>query len=150
MRSKLQELAGTDLNNGDGKSTELVGPSLQQLPKLGVAYADLYRALKIQESLYSTLTTEYEMAKVEEAKDTPKVRVLDPPDLPGKRLAPDRGLLIIGFLFFAFLLGCLWSLLSERWMALDPLDARKMLALSIMCAVQTDFRRLLSIFGRKN
>ena len=57
-------------------------PSIRQLPLLGVAYADLYRRIKIQEAVYETLTKQYELAKVQEAKEIPTVKVLDPGELP--------------------------------------------------------------------
>jgi len=35
--------------------------------------------LKVQETLYALLTSQYEQAKIAEARDTPTVQVLDPP-----------------------------------------------------------------------
>ncbi len=52
---------------------------MRKLPLLGVTYADLYRETKIQEAVLETLTREYEMAHVKEAKKIPTVKVLDPP-----------------------------------------------------------------------
>ena len=43
-------------------------PSIRELPLLGYTYTDLYRRVKIQEAVYETLTKQYELAKVEEAK----------------------------------------------------------------------------------
>jgi uncharacterized protein involved in exopolysaccharide biosynthesis len=63
-------------------------PSLRKLPLLGVTLADLYRRTKAQEAVIETLTREYELTKVQEAKDIPKVEVLDvanPPDRNGSR-----------------------------------------------------------------
>ena len=55
-------------------------PSIRELPALGVGYADLYRNTKVQEAIFQTLTQEYELAKVwRKAKETPSVKVLDPP-----------------------------------------------------------------------
>jgi len=57
-------------------------PSIRKLPLLGVTYADLYRKTKVQEAVFETLTQEYELAKVQEAKEIPSVKVLDSPNVP--------------------------------------------------------------------
>jgi uncharacterized protein involved in exopolysaccharide biosynthesis len=75
-------------------------PSLRKLPLLGVAYADLYRETMIQEAVLETLTKEYEMAKIEEAKEIPTVKVLDVAEIPDKKTFPPR--LLILFLGTAF------------------------------------------------
>lgn len=112
-------------NGGDAES---MYPSIRQLPVLGVRYADLYRQTKVEEAVFQTLTQEYELAKVEEAKETPTVKVLDPPNLPEKKSFPPRGLIALGGMVFAGVLGVLWVVGSESWRQLDPQDARKILA----------------------
>ena len=64
----------TECHNQQGDS---IYPSIRQLPLLGVGYADLYRRTRVQETVFESLTKEYEMAKVEEAKEIPTVKVLD-------------------------------------------------------------------------
>jgi hypothetical protein len=44
------------------------------LPLLGVTYVDLSRETKIQETVYVLLTQQYELAKVQEAKEIPTVK----------------------------------------------------------------------------
>jgi uncharacterized protein involved in exopolysaccharide biosynthesis len=123
LRGKLQQLAGTagQVDGGD----QLLSPSLEQLPSVGVGYEDLYRNLKLQEGLFTELSTQYELARVEEAKETPAVRVLDPPSLPEKRISPSRVLLVVGLTIFMFSVGCTWASLSSLWGALSPVDPRK-------------------------
>ena len=53
-------------------------PTMRNLPLLGAKYADYYRRTKIQETVFELLTEQYELAKVQEAKETPSVKVLDP------------------------------------------------------------------------
>lgn len=55
-------------------SDKSIYPSIRQLPLLGVSYADLFRATKVQEAIFETLTREYELAKVEEAKEMALVK----------------------------------------------------------------------------
>src|SRR5207249_1950491 len=50
-------------------------PSIRKLPLLGVTYADLYRRTRVQEAVFESLTKEYELAKVQEVKEIPTVKV---------------------------------------------------------------------------
>ena len=45
-------------------------PHLRAIPALAVQWADLYRRVRTQETMYELLTQEYEMARIEEAKST--------------------------------------------------------------------------------
>ena len=74
------------------------------VPEVGLQYARLFRELKLQETLMEFLLPQYEQAKIQEAKDTPTVQVLDkavPPDLRAK---PKRAIMVImvGFISFIF------------------------------------------------
>lgn len=102
-------------------------PTIRSLPLLGAKYGDYYRRAKIQETVFELLTQQYELAKVQEAKETPSVKVLDPGRIPEKKSFPPR--LVIMFLgtFLALALAMVWVVGSARWEATDPLDPRKAL-----------------------
>lgn len=131
LRRQLGKMGGQPGAAGaamDGGDAEWMYPSIRQLPVLGVSYADLYRKTKVEEAVFQTLTQEYELAKVKEAKETPTVKVLDPANVPEKKSFPHRGLIGLGGALFAGVLGVLWVVGSESWRQLDPQDARKILA----------------------
>ena len=69
-------------------------PSITELPVLGYTYYDLYREAKIRETVYEFLTQQYELAKVQEAKELPTVRVMDPAVKPERKSAPRRTLIV--------------------------------------------------------
>ena len=48
-------------------------------------WADLYRQTKIRETVVELLTQQYEMARIQEAKEIPSVKVLDPASTPERR-----------------------------------------------------------------
>jgi uncharacterized protein involved in exopolysaccharide biosynthesis len=129
LNSQLQKLGG----QSDGQSTPADGhaalyPSIRKLPLLGVPYADLYRRTKVQESVYETLTQEYELAKVAEAREIPSVKVLDAPDVPEEKVFPPRRLIAILGALLAFL-GCsAWILGKSRWDTINPESPSKLLA----------------------
>ena len=71
------------------------------------------------------LTGQYELAKVQEAKETPSVKVLDPGRIPEKKSFPPR--LVIMFLgtFLVSAMSVVWVLGSANWKEVDPQDPRK-------------------------
>ena len=77
---------GESATEVSGQPSDSLYPSIRKLPLLGVTYADLYRQAKIQEVVLETLTKEYEMAKVQEAKEIPTVKVLDAANILRKEI----------------------------------------------------------------
>src|SRR5258706_4159514 len=94
LQKKLNEIgsAGTE---GGAKADDSLYPSIRRLPILGVTYADLYRRTKIEETVYELLTEQYEMAKVQEAKEIPSVKILDAAIVPTKKTFPPRAVITV-------------------------------------------------------
>jgi len=87
-------------------------PAMITVPLLALDYGRLMRELKVQETLYGMLTSQYEQAKIAEVRDTPTVQVLDsaiPAEIKSKPRIP-LNMMIAGVLalflsiFLAFLL----------------------------------------------
>src|SRR6185312_8644126 len=98
LRHQLEKMGGkfdSNVPTGTSRDDQSMYPSIRRLPLLGVKYADLYRATKVEEAVFETLTQEYELAKVQEAKETPSVKVLDPPNIPEKKSYPPRLLVMV-------------------------------------------------------
>lgn len=70
-------------------------PTLQEVPDLALRYLRLRRDVEIQNTVYTMLTNEYEKARIEEARDTPVVQVLDHAQKPNLRSKPKRKILTI-------------------------------------------------------
>jgi uncharacterized protein involved in exopolysaccharide biosynthesis len=133
LQLQLQKMGGKSGTAADAEApdTESLYPSIRRLPLLGVNYADLYRRTKVQEAIFESLTQEYEYARVEEAKEIPTVKVLDPANIPGKKSFPPR--LLIAFLFALMgLAGGIVGLFARaRWDAADPNDPGKIFATEV-------------------
>jgi uncharacterized protein involved in exopolysaccharide biosynthesis len=134
LRSQLQKLGGKSgveppSNGGDGQT---VYPSIRELPLLGVGYADLYRRTKVEETIFESLTEEYELAKVEEAKETPSVKVLDPPDVPEKKSFPPRMAIALVCSVLALVGGAFFVLARAQWDRTDSNHPGKVLAREII------------------
>lgn len=74
------------------------------VPEVGRRYAELIREVKVQETVWQLLNQQYYTTKIQEARDTPTVQMLDEPVPPEKRSKPNRKLLVLvaGFLTFTF------------------------------------------------
>jgi uncharacterized protein involved in exopolysaccharide biosynthesis len=143
LKSELSKLSGSSApepDNTPGNNSELY-PSLRQLPRLAVPYANLYRRVRIQETVFELLSQQYEMARVEEAKDTPVVAVIDQPLVAEKKSFPPRLLVILVLTTFAVGGTAFYLLMQRSWQLVDPSDPRKMLALQIGASVQSRLRR---------
>jgi capsule polysaccharide export protein KpsE/RkpR len=134
LETQLEKLGGKDESTSltEAEKNDPLYPSIRRLPLLGVTYADLYRRTKVQEAVFETLTQEYELAKVQEAKEIPTVKVLDPPNLPDKKSFPPRTLLVLLGTVLAFSCGVTWVFGSALWEAVDPADPRKALAQEVL------------------
>ena len=130
LESQLNKIGG----KGESTSSENPArndplyPSIKKPPLLGVTYAEFRLKTKVQEALFETLTQKYELAKVQEAKEIPSVKVLDPPNLPDKKSFPPRPLIVVLVTALAFSCGVAWVFGSARWERTDPADPWKLLA----------------------
>ncbi|HEV2990299.1 MAG TPA: hypothetical protein VG759_17800 [Candidatus Angelobacter sp.] len=101
-------------------------PSVKNLPLIGVQWTDLYRSTKIHETVFELLTQRYEVARIQEAKDMPTVKVLDPPSVSQRRYPPESQVIFLGAIL-SFFLACIGVYLRDRWNRLDPHDPRRVL-----------------------
>jgi uncharacterized protein involved in exopolysaccharide biosynthesis len=139
LRKQLERLGGTQPKEVNGVSPSasqpadppnaqaagLPYPTIRSLPLLGAKYADYYRRAKIQETVYELLTEQYELAKVQEAKETPSVKVLDPARIPEKKSFPPRLVIVLLGTFLVSALSVVWVLGAARWEEVDSQDPRK-------------------------
>ena len=121
-------------------------PRLRQLPRLAVTYADLYRRVKVQETVFELLTQQYELARIEEAKDIPVVSVIDPPAIPEKKSFPPRVILALCLTLLGFSLASAAILVHDRWAGLSADDPGRLLGEDILSALG----RRARIFSAKN
>ncbi len=144
LRQQLEKLGGTgsDGQAGSHSETEATYPAIRKLPLLGVTYADLYRRVKIQEAVFEALSQQYEMAKVQEAKEIPSIKVLDAPVVPERKSFPPRLLIMLSTSFLAFICGAIWVLGDARWQGRDRQDAGVIFTEEVLAAVQERAHRI--------
>jgi uncharacterized protein involved in exopolysaccharide biosynthesis len=137
LQHQLEKLGGKgeSATSISGQPGDSLYPSIRKLPLLGVTFADLYRRTKIQEEVLETLTKEYELAKVQEAKEIPTVKVLDTANVPGKKSFPPRLLIIFLGTALAIAGASTWVFGKTRWLETDANDPRKMFAQEVFSTV---------------
>jgi uncharacterized protein involved in exopolysaccharide biosynthesis len=120
LRKQLQIMESGKVGKNRSAGDRL-RPAITSVPALALEYGRLMRDLKVQETLNALLVSQYEQAKLTEARDTPTVQVLDPAVPAEKKSRPkiSLNLLIAGLL--SLLIGIFWAFVRE---ALDRRKAR--------------------------
>jgi uncharacterized protein involved in exopolysaccharide biosynthesis len=75
--------------------------NISSSPSLEMRVQEMGREIDLQNSLYVTLKTEYEKAKIDEVEREDMVQQIDRPSIPSKLTRPRRALSLILSLFFA-------------------------------------------------
>jgi uncharacterized protein involved in exopolysaccharide biosynthesis len=143
LKHQLEKIGGKgeDTSTPAGQQDTLY-PSIRKLPILGVTYADLYRRTRVQEAVFETLTKEYEMAKVQEVKEIPAVKVLDYPNIPEKKSFPPRMLILFLGMTLSFAATTIWVFGKTTWEQTDSNDPRKLFAREVLTTVKATIPHL--------
>jgi uncharacterized protein involved in exopolysaccharide biosynthesis len=137
LQNELRKLTGSHgAASGDLEAGQLY-PSLKELPLLGVRYSELYRRAAIQQTIYEVLTKQYEVAKVEEAKEIPMVKVLDLPDYPERRSFPKRWLVVMIGTLLSMIGVVAWILVRELWREAGDTHPAKAAILHVLASLRT-------------
>jgi len=139
LRRQLEKNLGSksgQVGAANSQNQQSLYPSMRELPALGVGYADLYRNTKIQEIVFQTLTQQFELAKVQEAKETPSVKVLDSPDVPGKKSFPPRLLIIVLGAMLAIAGSVSWLFGKRTWDETAQEDPQKIFAQEVIHTIR--------------
>jgi capsule polysaccharide export protein KpsE/RkpR len=145
LRGELQRANGQSAQQPEiaGDATHPY-PALRQLPRLAVQWANLYRTVRIHETVFDLLSEEYETARIEEVKSIPTVSVIDSPGLPERKSGPHRTLIVLATTVLSMILAALFLLIKRSWLAIDQLDSRRVLATDIQAALRNRWSRISS------
>ena len=124
-----------------GSDNEL---SFSRLPALGLRLGQLLREVKTNEVLLALLVEEYEQARLDEAKETPVVQLLDRAVVAEKRFKPKRSMIIICATVAAFFVISLCAVAIDRYQLLATSEER-----SRWSALGRGLRRLIPSWPQK-
>ena len=131
------------LNNNGTQNTRLFIP-LNEAADLGLKYIRRYREVSLQQKILEFLLPQYEQVKIQEAKDTPTVQVLDKAVTPVKRKKPKRTIMVLlaGVLSIVFsVTGVFFVEYIRHLEANQQEDYRKVE--NILQSLRSDVRKLL-------
>jgi uncharacterized protein involved in exopolysaccharide biosynthesis len=140
LRKDMEKIGGTgqdpssppSASLSSASSAEPAYPSIKMLPLLGVTYADLYRRSKVQEAVYEALTQQLEMAKVEEVRELPSVKILDPAEVPERKSSPPRLFLMLLGTLFSFVFAAAWIFGSAYWREMSVENPGKQIVSTVL------------------
>jgi tyrosine-protein kinase Etk/Wzc len=89
---------------------------LDKTPNTSLQYVDAVRNVKYQEAVWEILAKQFEMAKLDEAKDFPLIQVLDQATPPERKSKPKRSQIVIMGTLVAFFLAVLLAFVREGWL----------------------------------
>lgn len=121
LRAQLAKLGGNQ-ETDDG----LIVPK-GLVPQVGLEYLRKLRDVKYYQTMFEVLAQQYELAKLDEAREGSIIQVVDPAMIPDRRSSPKRAYIVLG----SFAAGLILSLLAVFAMAVyerassDPESALK-------------------------
>lgn len=103
-RITARELESLERTNPDSSFFSL---PIASIPHLKGRYEELYSRVQVNESLYQTLLSHLEQAKLQESEDLPTITVLDRATPPQRKSGPKRAIIVVAAFFFSLILAIL-------------------------------------------
>ena len=127
LRGQLNKIeSGSNVGGGD------ISVAIRDVPGLGLEYVRSVREVKYQETLFELFSKQFELAKVDEAKQGTLVQVLDVAVVPDKKSGPKRILIVLLAGIVAALIVLCYVFIREikQKMKSNPENASRLQALS--------------------
>jgi uncharacterized protein involved in exopolysaccharide biosynthesis len=110
LQTQLDRLAGSHTDTGSD-----INLSKGRVTQAGMEYLRRYRELKYQEAVFELLAKQFEVAKLDEAREGAIVQVVDPAIPLDKKSSPHRLWIILGGIFLACFIAPFLVLLQNRF-----------------------------------
>jgi tyrosine-protein kinase Etk/Wzc len=103
LRSQEEKMGAAS----EGASNALIPKGSMQ--EAGIEYIRKLRDVKYFETVFDLLARQYEIAKVDEARQGAVFQIVDRAIVPDKRSSPQRTLIVLGAAVFGLFLGFVWA-----------------------------------------
>jgi tyrosine-protein kinase Etk/Wzc len=132
LHTQLARLGGGSDNSGN-----IIVPK-GQMTEAGVEYVRKLRDVRYYETIFDILARQFELAKLDEAKEGALIQVVDPAVPPDKRSFPKRGLIVVGSTMLGLFLGIFTALFQAGLQRVkkDPDAASKLRELGAMLTLR--------------
>jgi uncharacterized protein involved in exopolysaccharide biosynthesis len=121
LEALRRELARIEGSSPGGAVGNVDAPRASGLDNLG-----RLRDVKYYEFLYELLAKQYELAKIDEAKDATIIQVVDPAVEPDRKSGPKRTLIVVFVALLAFIGALVWVFFREAAAKSDPEQAARL------------------------
>jgi tyrosine-protein kinase Etk/Wzc len=123
------QLVGLEKSNKLGLGDILLPTS--KVPEAGVRFLEKWRDVKYYETLYELLAKQLELARIDEAKNSTIIQLVDKAVEPDKKSKPKRAVIVLISTLVAGVLGLLYAFIKEGYEAAkrDPMRSRLILRL---------------------
>ena len=109
LQSQLEHVAGS--HNDTGSDINL---SKGRVTQSGMEYLRRFRDLRYQETVFELLAKEFEIAKLDEAREGSIIQVVDAAVPPDKKSSPHRLLIVLASTVLAFFVAAFWVWLQKK------------------------------------
>jgi capsule polysaccharide export protein KpsE/RkpR len=116
LRALRSELARME-SSQTGNPGSVVDLPVGKLPEAAIEYVRARRELKVQEMLLEGMLRQFEIAKLDEAKEAPALQIVDAAQPPDRKSKPARAVIVLASTLLAFVLACAF-VATRRWLAL--------------------------------
>jgi uncharacterized protein involved in exopolysaccharide biosynthesis len=137
LRKEMGKLEGATKDKGD------VLVPMGKAPDTGMEYIRRFRDVKYYETLFEILAKQYEIARIDEAKDATLIQVLDVATVPEKKSWPRKAIIVTLAFVIALVFGAIAAFYIEviRRSKRDPDVSSKLSELSGLLSLK-GFRRV--------
>ena len=115
LETQLAELTGSKNDEAD----DLLVPK-DKIPQAGSEYLERLRDVKYNETVVAVLAKQLEIARLDEARQSPMVQVVDPAVTPDRRSAPKRTVILLASTMLALCTASLWVIYMMRESGVPP------------------------------
>lgn len=112
LRGLRSELARMESSQG-GAPGSAVDMPVGRIPEAAVDYVRARRELKLQETLLESMVRQYEIAKLDEAKEGPSLQQVDVALPPDRKSKPVRSLIVLASTLAALVLMSSWAIVRR-------------------------------------
>ena len=120
LQAQLARLADADQDSSSG----LIVPK-GKVPEAGMEYIRKLRDVKYYDTISELIAKQFEMAKLDEARQGAVIQVVDVAVPPDHRSYPKRTITVILAMVLAFFVACGWGILAESLRRLDSNPAER-------------------------
>ena len=108
LQSQLERVAGSQSDVGSD-----INLSKGRVTQAGMEYIRRYRDLKYKETVFELLAKEFEVAKLDEAREGSIIQVVDAAVPPDKKSSPHRTLIVLATTILSFFVAAFWVFMRE-------------------------------------